>query len=221
MDKISVDKQNLLDEKIIINPLIGYSYVMEWMDFSWKTTQADLVKEKVNWIFVDTWPHMKNLRKHIEEVSEWNPNLRYSYYKVLSNLEAKIAEEEQVKWKNVVLDRSSQSTLANHRAMWSTLAKKEKIEDIIDTPPDLTFYFDVSKEGREERMKGRKNITDADRKLMEEWGLLEKTGKEYNKFENKHNYIDTTNKTPDEVNRLVMNIIKENQQKEIKRNSIH
>jgi thymidylate kinase len=103
--------------------------------------------------------------------------------------------------------------------MWSKKAKKASVEDITDFVPDITFYLDVEKEERKKRMKKRWNMTNADKLLIKEWWILDKTSKEYEKFNNKHIRIDTTNKTIEEVKKEILIHIIKIQQNIIRQNS--
>lgn len=146
--------------------------------------------------------------------------MRFDYYSLLSYNETEIWKKILLEqWKNIVFDRNSECTIANNAAMWSKKAKEAKLEDITDFKPDLTFYLDVEKEERIKRMKSRWNMTEADKLLIKEWWLLDKTEEEYKRFDNIHIRIDTTNKTIDEVVKEVKNYILNYVQNTIKNNS--
>ncbi len=200
---------------------LWYSYAFVWMDASWKSTIVERISNEINAVIVkDNNPKMSILRKTIEKSPLNDPDLRFDYYSLLSYNEVEIWKKILLKqWKNIVFDRNSECTIANNAAMWSIKAKNAKLEDITDFTPDLTFYLDVKKEERIKRMKSRWNITEADKLLIKEWWLLDKTDKEYKKFDDIHIRIDTTNKTINEVVKEVKNYILDNIKNTIEENS--
>jgi len=196
-----------------------YYILFEWPDWSWKTTQSYIIKEKINAILLSSHlnKNLKQIRNQIENLSENNPDLRFSYFLFSSIYDSEIAKTNLEKWKNVVIDRNIFSTLAYQRALWSKIAKKTKLKNIKILKPDLTIYLDVKNKKQIKRLKNKEKSDD---KYLEENTLfLKQVKKEYKKFKKHMVYIDTTNKSIEKVTNEILNHIYKIVQKTIRKNS--
>jgi len=126
----------------------------EWIDWVWKTTQYDLLAKKIWGFQVSSYTYdwIKNIRKRIEELSICNLDLRCSYYLMSSLHDNEVIKEKVQWWEDVVSDRWILSTLAYHRAMWSSLAKWIDLEKLNIRLPDYTIHLKLSEEERMQRI---------------------------------------------------------------------